>query len=265
MIKMKIRPYGILLSLLFILQLFLCPLRASYCGGWYILKNDTHTPPPLDSYLSYVTDCGGYYLDMHAKEDDRVIYLTFDAGYENGNIEKILDVMKKHNAHGAFFVLSHLIEANTALVKRMGDEGHLLCNHTMSHKDMTAVDEATFCTELRGLETLLKEKTGAQMAPYYRPPEGKFDETSLLRAQDLGYKTIFWSYAYADWDNEKQPDAAAAKEKLLLHTHNGMVLLLHPTSSTNAAILDDLLTTWEREGYRFGTLDELTQRDGAKA
>ena len=265
MIKMKIRPYGILLSLLFILQLFLCPLRASYCGGWYILKNDTHTPPPLDSYLSYVTDCGGYYLDMHAKEDDRVIYLTLDTGYENGNIEKILDVMKKHNAHGAFFVLSHLIEANTALVKRMGDEGHLLCNHTMSHKDMTAVDEATFCAELRGLETLLKEKTGAKMAPYYRPPEGKFDETSLLRAQDLGYKTIFWSYAYADWDNEKQPDAAAAKEKLLLHTHNGMVLLLHPTSSTNAAILDDLLTAWEREGYRFGTLDELTQRDGAKA
>ena len=228
--------------------------------GWYFKKNDDHTLPPLDENLSYITQYGGYYADTEARDDDRVIYLTFDAGYENGNVEKILNVLKKHDAQGAFFVLSHLIEAEPDLVRRMVSEGHLVCNHSANHRDMTTLSEGAFCEELSSLAALFKETTGRDMAMYYRPPEGKFSETSLSYAQNAGYKTIFWSLAYPDWDNDRQPDPEKAKETLLSHTHNGMVLLMHPTSATNAAILDDLLTSWETDGYRFGSLDELTAK-----
>ena len=233
--------------------------------GWYFKKTYDHSQPPLDAPLSYVESVGGYYLDHAASEDDRVIYLTFDAGYENGNVEKILDALKKHDAHGAFFVLGHLIEANTDLVRRMAEEGHFVCNHTCHHKDMTTLGAEEFREEMTSLETLYREKTGCELAHYYRPPEGKFDKTSLLRAQKLGYKTVFWSFAYCDWDNNRQPAPEAAVENILTHTHNGMVILLHPTSATNAEILDTLLTAWEEQGYRFGTLDELTREAGEQA
>ncbi len=235
-----------------------------FSGGWYFKKTEDHTRPSLDAKLSYITACDGYYCDTQAKDDDKVLYLTFDAGYENGNVEKILDVMKRHKAVGAFFVLSHLIENNTPLVERMAAEGHLVCNHTAHHKDMTTLDEAAFQEELRALSALYQEKTGREMAPYYRPPEGKFNRQSLEYAKAAGYKTIFWSYAYCDWNNDKQPDPQKSKDRILKHTHNGMVLLLHPTSATNAAILDDLLTQWEADGYRFGTLDELTGKQAAQ-
>ncbi|MBP3918714.1 MAG: polysaccharide deacetylase family protein [Clostridia bacterium] len=226
--------------------------------GWYFKKTDDHSLPPLDQNLSYITQYDGYYADTDADGDDRVIYLTFDAGYENGNVAKILDVLKKHQAPAAFFVLSHLIEAEPELVRRMTEEGHLVCNHSANHKDMTTLSETEFTEELTKLSNLYHDTFGCDMPMYYRPPEGKFSKTSLGYAKKAGYKTIFWSLAYPDWDNNKQPDPAASKEKLLAHTHNGMVLLLHPTSATNAAILDDLMCAWEKDGYRFGTLDELT-------
>ena len=113
--------------------------------------------------------------------------------------------------------------------------------------------------ELRGLEALYRDCTGKEMSHYYRPPEGRYSEKSLSYAQELGYKTVFWSLAYADWDNEKQPDPEKSKEKILSRTHNGAVILLHPTSATNAAIMGDLIDAWRAMGYRFGTLDELTE------
>jgi len=225
--------------------------------GWYFKKNETHAPPPLDASLEFIEDCGGYYLDRHAAADDPVIYLTFDAGYENGNVARILDTLDAHHAKGAFFVLSHLIKAEPDLVRRMAQGGHTVCNHSANHRDMTTLDDAVFREELDDLANLYRETTGASIAPYFRPPEGKFNETALRRAMNAGYKTIFWSFAYPDWDNANQPDPDAAIKNVLDHTHNGMVLLLHPTSATNAAILDRLLCAWEEQGYRFGTLDEL--------
>ena len=186
------------------------------------------------------------------------MYLTFDAGYENGNIERILDVLKEKNVKGAFFVLSHLIEANTDLVKRMADEGHLVCNHTMSHKNMAAVtDRSVFEKELGGLEKLYAEKIGGEMAKFYRPPEGRLSEENLKLLDEMGYTTVLWSFAYADWDNNKQMPAEKAIQKVLDGTHNGEIILLHPTSKTNADILGRLIDAWREEGYRFGTLDEL--------
>ncbi len=226
--------------------------------NWYCKNNDKHEIPTLDPDFSFINKYGGYYADLDAKNSDKVIYLTFDAGYENGNIEKILDSLKAHNAHGAFFILENLIVRNPELVQRMKDEGHLVCNHTAKHPDMTKItDLDNFTIQLSRLEKAYFELTGEEMAKIYRPPEGRFSEDNLKFAHELGYKTIFWSFAYADWDNNKQMSADKALEKLLAHTHNGEILLLHPTSQTNAEILDSFLTELEKEGYRFGCLNEL--------
>ncbi|MBO5305323.1 MAG: polysaccharide deacetylase family protein, partial [Clostridia bacterium] len=182
-------------------------------------------------------------------------------GYENGNIEKILDVMKEEGVTGAFFILKNLILKNPDLVCRMASDGHLVCNHTATHKDMTkcsSIEE--FKEELASLEKIYAEATGKTLASYYRPPEGKFDEASMKYAKELGYKTVFWSFAYADWDNDRQMSPQTAKQKILSNVHNGEVMLLHPTSATNAAILKDVIRELKNQGYRFGTLDELTAK-----
>ncbi len=234
------------------------PTAAGATYSWYCPHQKNGAVPIIPSEMSFIEDHGGYFLDHTAKEDDKVIYLTFDVGYANENVEKILDALKEENVPGAFFILEHLITANTDLVKRMAEEGHLVCNHTPRHRDMSLVtDKTTFGEELAKLEAIYKEATGYDMAKYYRPPEGRFNETNLIHAEELGYKTVFWSFAYADWDNEKQMPSARALEKVLDGTHNGEVLLLHPTSTTNAEILPELIRRWKSMGYRFGTLDEL--------
>jgi len=188
----------------------------------------------------------------------KILYLTFDAGYENGCTEKILDVLKKHQVPAAFFLVGNYIEKNADLVRRMADEGHIVANHTMHHPDMSKLsDKEAFSKELTDLETLFKETTGKEMPKYYRPPQGIYSEENLKMAQELGYKTVFWSLAYADWNNDAQPTKEQAFQKLLPRTHNGAVILLHSTSATNAAILDELLTKWESEGYRFERIDKL--------
>ena len=188
----------------------------------------------------------------------KVLYLTFDAGYENGCTEKILDTLKKHQVSVAFFLVGNYIQRNADLVRRMVEEGHTVGNHTMHHYDMSKIsDKETFAKELRDLEALYKETTGQELTKYYRPPQGIYSEDNLKMAQELGYKTVFWSLAYVDWNNDAQPTAGEAFAKLLPRTHSGAVVLLHSTSKTNAEILDELLTKWEEEGYHFGTLDEL--------
>lgn len=228
--------------------------------GWYVKRVPDHKQPKADADMEYVTDLGGYYADKTHGDDcaDKVLYLTFDAGYENGNVSKILDTLREEQVPGAFFILSHLIKAEPALVSRMAAEGHLVCNHSARHKDMSDMSAEDFSKEIHDLEADYTKLTGKEMAKYFRPPEGKFSRRELENAQNLGYKTIFWSLAYADWDNAHQPDKEKAKQKVLANTHNGAVILLHPTSAVNAAILKDLITTWKAEGYRFGTLDELT-------
>lgn len=225
------------------------------CHGWYCMRKGNERPT-LEPQFSFIEKYDSYYLDPDP--EDKVIYLTFDAGYENGNVAKIADILKKHNATGAFFVLSNFIKTQPELVKRMAQDGNLICNHTSRHPDMTRVRSIEeFKAELNALEEVYKEYTGLEMAKFYRPPEGKFSEENLSFAKELGYKTVFWSLAYADWDNKCQPDPEVSKKKLLDNTHNGMILLLHPTSATNAAILDSLITEWENRGYRFGDLNEL--------
>ena len=192
-------------------------------------------------------------------DSDKFVYLTFDAGYENGNVGRILDVLKEESVPGAFFILGNLLDKSLPTVLRMIEEGHIVANHTMHHRDVTrSSSKKEFAEELTSLERLFLEKTGVEMSRYFRPPEGRFSEETMRYAKELGYKTVFWSIAYADWDNENQPSAALAREKILGNLHNGAVILLHPTSATNAAVLRDLIAEIRACGYRFGTLDELT-------
>ena len=190
----------------------------------------------------------------------KVIYLTFDAGYENGCTAQILDVLKKHNAPAAFFLVGNYIQRNADLVRRMVEEGHTVGNHTMHHYDMSKLsDREAFTKELTDLEQLFYDTTGQELPKYYRPPQGIYSEDNLQMAKELGYKTVFWSLAYVDWNNDSQPTKEQAFSKLIPRIHDGAVVLLHSTSQTNAQILDELLSKWEEMGYRFASIEELFQ------
>ena len=206
------------------------------------------TPEFLKQYNAYF--CGN--------SEDKKIYLTFDCGYENGYTPAILDALEKHNVKAAFFVVGNYLETSPDLVKRMVEEGHIVGNHTYHHPDMSQItDPASFQEEITSLEKKYQEITGLEMQKFYRPPQGKYSESNLKMAQELGYQTVFWSLAYVDWYVDQQPTQEEAYAKLLPRIHPGAVVLLHSTSKTNAEILDDLLTKWEQEGYTFGTLKEL--------
>lgn len=238
----------------------LLPTHAVANGySWYCKRTTDHTQPQIGSDIAFAEKYGGYAIDRaHGdSSSEKMVYLTFDAGYENGNVAKILDTLNAQNVKGAFFVLGNLIENNTDLVNRMFDEGHLVCNHTFSHKCMVGLEFDDFKAELERLENACLKKTGKEITKLYRPPEGRFDENSLKYAERLGYKTVFWSFAYADWDNGKQMSRESAKKKILDNIHNGAIILLHPTSKTNADIMEDIIIELKLQGYTFGTLDNL--------
>lgn len=196
-----------------------------------------------------------YYL---GSADEKVIYLTFDCGYENGYTDVMLDVLKKHEVPVTFFVVGHYVKSAPEQVKRMVEEGHTVGNHTYHHPDMSAISElSTFKKEMDDVAHAFEELTGTKMAMYYRPPQGKYNTKNLEMAKELGYSTFFWSLAHVDWDVKKQPDPAKSIEKLTKRIHPGAIVLLHNTSETNRIILDELLTKWKEMGYRFGTLEEL--------
>ena len=191
----------------------------------------------------------------------KVLYLTFDAGYENGCTAKILDVLKKHEVPAAFFLVGNYIEKNADLVRRMVSEGHTVGNHTMHHYDMSKLtDKDAFQKELEDLENLYREAVGQPLPKFYRPPQGIYSEENLRLARELGYKTVFWSLAYVDWNNDSQPTREQAFAKLLPRTHDGAVVLLHSTSQTNAEILDELLTKWKSMGYTFAPISALFEQ-----
>ena len=229
--------------------------QAAQTAGWGLCFRQQGEAPMGNENADILAEYNGFYL---GNTEEKVIYLTFDAGYENGYTGQILDVLKKHNAPAAFFLVGNYLSKEPDLVRRMAREGHLVGNHTMHHPDMTAVTDLS--KELTQLEDLYREITGKELAKFYRPPQGVYTLDQLEQAEKLGYTTVFWSLAYADWDNQNQPTREQALEKLLTRTHSGAIVLLHATSQTNAEILDELLTRWEEMGYRFGSLEELSAR-----
>lgn len=213
--------------------------------------------PTGNASVDDLAQYGAYFL---GDTSQKVIYLTFDCGYENGCTEQILDALKKHHAPAAFFVVGHMIESAPEIVKRMAAEGHIVGNHTFHHPDMSSITEQTaFQKELDSLAELYQETVGQPLSHFYRPPQGKYSEENLKQAQALGYKTIFWSLAYVDWNTDSQPSPEQAYAKLLPRIHDGAIVLLHSTSRTNAEILDELLTKWEEMGYTFKSLNDLPE------
>ena len=224
-------------------------------GSWGLSFREPGAAPIGNAGVDQLQGYDAAYLK---NTTDKVLFLTFDAGYENGCTAQILDVLKANDVPAAFFLVGNYIEKNPDLVRRMVNEGHIVGNHTMHHYDMSKLsDKASFSKELTDLETLYRDTVGADMPKFYRPPQGIYSEENLKMAQELGYKTVFWSLAYVDWKNDSQPSKEEAFQKLLPRTHNGAVVLLHSTSKTNAEILNELIGKWKEQGYRFGTLEEL--------
>lgn len=224
-------------------------------GNWGLSFQTEGAAPIGNATVEDLAQHRAYYLGDTGK---KVIYLTFDCGYENGYTEQILDALKKHNAPAAFFVVGNMVETAPDIIRRMAKEGHIVGNHTYHHPDMSSIsDQAAFQKELASLEELYQQTTGKPLSHFYRPPQGKYSEQNLQQAHALGYTTVFWSLAYVDWYVDNQPTHQQAYDKLLPRIHDGAIVLLHSTSRTNAEILDELLTKWEEMGYTFASLNEL--------
>lgn len=228
---------------------------AASTDNWGLSFQTEGQPPIGNADAESLKGYNAYYVGDTQK---KVLYLTFDAGFENGHTPAILVTLKKHKVPATFFLVKNYLDTAPDLVKRMVAEGHTVGNHTASHPDMSKIaDKASFQNELQTLEAAYKEIIGQDMVKLYRPPQGKFNQQNLKMAQDMGYATVFWSLAYVDWYVDDQPTREEALSKLLPRTHNGAVILLHSTSATNAEILDELLTTWKEQGYTFSTLPTL--------
>ena len=231
------------------------PSLSSESSNWGLSFQENGRRPTGNATIEELAQYNAYYA---ADTDEKVLYLTFDSGYENGNTPSILDALKKHNAPATFFAVGNFIEDNPELVRRIVNEGHTVGNHTMTHPDMSKISSLeSFQQELEDVESLYKEITGEPMTKFYRPPRGIYSTDNLAMAKQLGYHTFFWSLAYVDWIQDQQPSKEEAFSKLLTRVHPGSIVLIHSTSSTNAAILDELLTKWEEMGYHFSSLQEL--------
>ncbi|MGI6030939.1 MAG: polysaccharide deacetylase family protein [Eubacteriales bacterium] len=262
-----IRKRHLLLALVCCLAFLTAPVTRWYLAGqgadtmsqqsvnWGLSFPQEGQPPVGNATAEFLRGYNAYYI---GNTDEKTIYLTFDAGYENGNTEPILDALKKHGAKATFFVVGNFLESSPEIVQRMVAEGHTVGNHTYHHPDMASIsDKEAFQKELTSLEEKYQEITGQPMKKLYRPPQGKYSEQNLQMASEMGYRTFFWSLAYVDWYTDDQPTHEEAFAKLLPRIHNGCIVLLHSTSATNGEILDELLTRWEEMGYTFGTLEEL--------
>ncbi len=229
-------------------------VNALVAEDWGLGFSENGKAPTANTTPEELKQYNGYYIGDQTK---KVIYLTFDCGYENGNMPQILDALKACDVKAAFFVVGNYLETDPELVKRMVTEGHIVGNHSYHHPDMSSMDREGFEKELNSLSEKYKEVTGQEMQKYYRPPQGKYSLNSVKMADELGYKTVFWSLAYVDWYDNDQPTKEQAYEKLLGRIHPGAVVLLHATSKTNADILQELIAKWKEMGYSFETIDKL--------
>ncbi len=241
-----------IICLVLLIKLF--PLTCLAGEGWYFKSGKPR--PQILGGASWVEENPD--ILYMGKEGDKTLYLTFDAGYGNENLVSIANTLKETQTTAAIFVLPAVLNTHGDTVKELADIGCFICNHSYSHRDMSALTEKEVQAELEGLSACAREK-GIEIKSYFRPPEGRFDKELISYAASAGYKTVFWSYAYADWDNANQPDKEKSLERLISNLHDGAVILLHPNSKTNAEILPLFIRQARSMGYRFGNLDELAE------
>ncbi len=221
--------------------------------GWGFVRKKGSPPQITLEEQQRLSKYGGYYL---GKTCEKNIYLTFDEGYENGYTSAILDVLAKHNVKAAFFVTMPYLEGQQALVGRMIDEGHIVGNHTVHHPNLSECNIDEIKQELDILNAKSVELYGYEMK-YMRPPEGAYSERVLAIARDMGYKTIFWSHAYKDWDVNIQKGREYAINQVVPYLHDGEILLLHAVSKDNADALEEIILKAQESGFIFKSLDEL--------
>ena len=222
--------------------------------GFGFTRNDNHTTPEIGKYKTILENTDSYYVgDTNQKE----IYLTFDAGYDNGELPKILDILSEKKVLASFFITGDFVKRFPELVIRMAHEGHTICNHTYNHANITKISKDELLVELTKLEEAYFNLTGMHMVKYFRPPSGEFDRTSLLNVKSLGYKTIFWSSAYCDWNVNGQKSVEYTKEMYLNNLHNGAILLMHSVSSSNREALPSIIDEVRSLEYTFKTVTSL--------
>lgn len=221
--------------------------------GWGVKRNKNHEQPDVDAENKKVLEENNG-ICMGSK-DSKNIYLTFDEGYEAGYTPQILETLKANNVKATFFITAHYVNSQPDLVKKMIDEGHIVGNHTVNHKSMPDLTDEQIRKEVMDLHQSVYEKFGYEMK-YLRPPKGEFSVESLKATSNLGYKTVMWSFAYEDWDENNQPDESQAKEKIVNNLHNGEIMLLHGNSKTNTNILGSIIKEARNMGYEFKSLDE---------
>lgn len=220
---------------------------------WGIKRADNHEQPDLGtSNKKLIEEFDGMTI---GNNQNPYIYLTFDVGYEGGFTNKILDILKENYVKAVFFVTGQFVKTDPDILKRMIDEGHIVGNHTVNHKSMPECSDEVIQKELMDLHQMIYEKFDYEMK-YMRPPKGEYSERSLAYVQRLGYKPVMWSFAYDDWENEKQGREEYGKKKILDNLHNGEIMLLHATSKDNTNILDYIIKEAKKLGYEFKSLDE---------
>ena len=221
--------------------------------SWGIKRNKEHEQPDVGNENKKILEenegiCMG-------KSSEKNIYLTFDCGYEAGYTEKILDILKENNVKATFFITSHYLNTASNIIKRMIDEEHIVGNHTVNHKSMPIISDEEIEKEVMQLHQAVFKKFNYEMK-YIRPPKGEFNIRTLKKCQQLGYKTVMWSFAYCDWDEKKQPSIEKSKKMIIDNLHPGEIMLLHSNSETNSEILDTIIKEIINQGYKFKSLDQ---------
>lgn len=244
----------ILKRFIILLTLFLTSFKGVYAKeyGWGLVPTNDHKRPDVGSlYQGLIDKHNAFYIGS----DDKKIFLTFDCGYESGETPAILDVLAKTNTPACFFVTGHYLRSNPELVKRMHSDGHVVANHTWSHKKVTRLSIDELKRELDLVSDKYKEITGATMPKLMRAPEGVISEELLANADKLGYYNVYWSLAFRDW--LKQEGWERSYHYVIDHIHNGAIILMHSTSKDNQEALLKIITALRAEGYIFGNIEEL--------
>lgn len=221
--------------------------------SWGIKRNNEHNQPDVgSSNRKILEENNGICL---GNKDEKIVYLTFDNGYEAGYTNKILDVLKQNDVKATFFITAHYLNSASEIVQKMIDEGHIVGNHTVNHKSMPEITDEEIKNEVMKLHQAVYEKFGYEMV-YIRPPKGEFSERTIIETNKLGYKHVMWSFAYVDWDEKNQPNHEKAKKTIIDNLHNGEIILLHGNSKTNAEILEDVIKEIKLQGYEIKSLNE---------
>ena len=221
--------------------------------GWGIKRETDHKQPDVGTTNKQILE--KYDGICMGNSEEKYVYLTFDNGYEAGYTPKLLDILKQNNVKAAFFITAHYLNTQSELVQRMIDEGHIVGNHTVNHKSMPDLDDGKIKSEIMELHKSVYEKFGYEMK-YIRPPMGEYSERTLEITKSLGYTTTMWSFAYDDWNEQKQGREEYGKTKVISNVHNGAIILLHANSVDNSNILDSCIKEIKNMGYEFKSLDE---------